>query len=199
VALFTGGETMTNRAVVQSAGFAYRMTSGRLKREFGRHGELFRVLLRYAQSLITQMAQTAICNRHHSVDQQLCRWLLMSLDRRASRELTMTQDLIANILGVRREGVTEAAGRLQKQGVIRYRRGKIMVLDRYRLEQLSCECYSVVKKETDRLLQRPRHAASSRAAPESNPDDIAGGNTFSSKQKALKTSDPASIPTSSSQ
>jgi len=121
VALFTGGETMTNRAVVQSAGFAYRLTSGRLKQEFERHGELFHVLLRYGQALITQMAQTVVCNRHHSVDQQLCRWLLVSLDRLPSNKLTMTQELIANILGVRREGVTEAAGRLQKQGVIQIR------------------------------------------------------------------------------
>jgi CRP-like cAMP-binding protein len=143
---------------VQSAGSAYRLTRRRLKQEFERHGEMLHILLRYTQALITQMAQTAVCNRHHSVDQQLCRWLLLSLDRLASNELTMTQELIANMLGVRREGVTEAAGKLQKLGVIQYRRGKITVLDRSRLEALSCECYDVVKKETDRLL--PEHRTS---------------------------------------
>ena len=152
VALFMGGETTTNRAIVQSAGSAYRLTGARLKEEFQRHGEMLHILLRYTQSLITQMAQTAVCNRHHSVDQQLCRWLLLSLDRLQSPELTMTQELIANMLGVRREGVTESAGKLQKLGVIAYRRGRITVLDRPRLEQLCCECYAVVKKETDRLL-----------------------------------------------
>jgi CRP-like cAMP-binding protein len=152
VSLFMGGETTPSRAVVQSAGSAYRLTRTRLKQEFERHGLLLSVLLRYTQSLITQMAQTAVCNRHHALDQQLCRWLLFSLDRLESNELKMTQELIANMLGVRREGVTEAAGRLQKQGVIRYSRGKITVLDRPRLEKLSCECYEVVKKESDRLL-----------------------------------------------
>jgi CRP-like cAMP-binding protein len=152
IALFMGGATTTNRAIVQSAGRAYRMTRRRLKEEFERHGEMLHILLRYTQGLITQMAQTAVCNRHHSVDQQLCRWLLLSLDRRANNELIMTQELIANMLGVRREGVTEAAGKLQKLGVIRYRRGRITVLDRPGLEALSCECYEVVKKETDRLL-----------------------------------------------
>ena len=152
MALFMGGETTTSRAIVQSAGFAYRLTGARLKEEFGRHGELLHILLRYTQALITQMAQTAVCNRHHSVDQQLCRWLLLSLDRLSSAELTMTQELIANMLGVRREGVTEAAGKLQRLGVITYQRGHITVLDRPRLEQLCCECYGVVKKETDRLL-----------------------------------------------
>jgi CRP-like cAMP-binding protein len=151
VALFMGGETTTNRAIVQSAGSAYRLTGRRLKHEFGRHGEMLHILLRYTQALITQMAQTAVCNRHHSVDQQLCRWLLLSLDRLGSNELNMTQELIANMLGVRREGVTDAAGKLQKLGVITYSRGRITVVDRSRLEQLSCECYSVVKKETDRL------------------------------------------------
>jgi CRP-like cAMP-binding protein len=141
-----------SRAVVQSAGFAYRLTGNRLKQEFHRHGQMLHILLRYTQSLITQMAQTAVCNRHHSVDQQLCRWLLLSLDRLASNKLTMTQELIANMLGVRREGVTEAAGRLQKQGVIHYKRGQITVLDRPRLERACCECYAVVKQETDRLL-----------------------------------------------
>jgi CRP-like cAMP-binding protein len=155
VSLFMGGETTTSRAVVQSAGWAYRLTGARLKREFYRHGDLMLVLLRYTQSLITQMAQTAVCNRHHSVDQQLCRWLLLSLDRLASNELVMTHELIANMLGVRREGVTEAAGKLQKAGVLRYRRGHITVLDRPKLEQLCCECYSVVKKESERLLPSP--------------------------------------------
>ncbi len=151
VALFMGGETTTNRAIVQSAGSAYRLTGKRLKQEFERHGEMLHILLRYTQALTTQMAQTAVCNRHHSVDQQLCRWLLLSLDRLASNKLVMTQELIANMLGVRREGVTDAAGKLQKLGVIEYRRGHITVLDRPQLESLSCECYAVVKKETDRL------------------------------------------------
>jgi len=151
ISMFMGGESTTSRAVVQSAGRAYRLTGARLKREFERHGELMLLLLRYTQSLITQMAQTAVCNRHHSVDQQLCRWLLLSLDRLSANQLVMTHELIANMLGVRREGITDAAGRLQKQGVIRYSRGRITVLDRAALEELSCECYSVVKKETDRL------------------------------------------------
>ena len=154
VALFMGGETTTNRAIVQSAGSAYRLTRRRLKQEFERHGEMLHVLLRYTQALITQMAQTAVCNRHHSVDQQLCRWLLLSLDRLASNKLTMTQELIANMLGVRREGVTDAAGKLQKLGVIQYSRGKIVVLNRPRLESLCCECYDVVRRETDRLLPK---------------------------------------------
>ncbi len=152
VSLFMGGETTPSRAVVQSAGSAYRLSRARLKEEFNRHGQLLHVLLRYTQSLITQMAQTAVCNRHHALDQQLCRWLLLSLDRLDSNELRVTQELIASMIGVRREGVTEAAGRLQKLGVIRYSRGKITVLDRPRLEELSCECYAVVKAETDRLL-----------------------------------------------
>jgi CRP-like cAMP-binding protein len=155
-----GGETTTNRAIVQSAGSAYQLTGARLKKEFQRHGELLHILLRYTQALITQMAQTAVCNRHHSVDQQLCRWLLLSLDRLSSSKLTMTQELIANMLGVRREGVTEAAGKLQKLGVITYQRGRITVLDRPRLEQFCCECYAVVKTETDRLLPlHPLHSA----------------------------------------
>jgi CRP-like cAMP-binding protein len=152
VALFMGGETTTSRAIVQSGGTAYRLTGRRLKQEFERQGETMHILLRYTQSLITQMAQTAVCNRHHTVDQQLCRWLLLSLDRLPDNKLAMTQELIANMLGVRREGVTDAAGKLQKLGVITYKRGLITVLDRPRLEKLSCECYSVVKKETDRLL-----------------------------------------------
>ena len=152
VALYLGGESTPSRAVVQSAGSAYRLARPRLKEEFNRHGELLTLMLRYTQCLITQMAQTAVCNRHHSVDQQLCRWLLLSLDRLPSNDLTMTQELIANMLGVRREGVTEAAGKLQRLGVIRYMRGRITVLDRPKLERLSCECYAVVKAETDRLL-----------------------------------------------
>ena len=152
VALFMGGESTPSRAIVQSAGSAYRMLGQRLKDEFNRHGELLLLMLRYTQSLITQMAQTAVCNRHHSIDQQLCRWLLLSLDRLPSNHLVMTQELIANMLGVRREGVTDAAGKLQRLGVIEYSRGQIKVLDRPKLEALSCECYAVVKKETDRLL-----------------------------------------------
>ena len=152
VSLYLGGESTPSRAVVQSAGSAYRMPRPRLKSEFDRHGEFLVVILRYTQCLITQMAQTAVCNRHHSIDQQLCRWLLLSLDRLPGNVLTMTQELIANMLGVRREGVTEAAGHLQKLGVISYRRGQITVLDRPRLEALCCECYAVVKTETDRLL-----------------------------------------------
>jgi CRP-like cAMP-binding protein len=152
VSLFMGGETTTSRAVVQSAGTAYSLTGERLKREFALHGELLQILLRYTQSLITQMSQTAVCNRHHTVDQRLCRWLLLALDRLDSNELIMTHELIANMLGVRREGVTDAAGKLQKHGVIRYSRGRITVLDRPELERLCCECYAVVKRETDRLV-----------------------------------------------
>jgi len=152
IALFMGGESTPSRAVVQSAGHAYRLEAQLLKKEFNRAGPVMHLLLRYTQALITQMAQTAVCNRHHSVDQQFCRWLLLSLDRLPSNELTMTQELIANMLGVRREGVTEAAGKLQRAGLIRYVRGRITVLDRPRLETLSCECYAVVKREFDRLL-----------------------------------------------
>jgi CRP-like cAMP-binding protein len=152
VALFMGGGTMPNRAVVQSAGYAYRLRATMLKQEISRNAPLLRLLLRYTQALITQMAQTAVCNRHHSVDQQLCRWLLLSLDRLPSNELTMTQELIANMLGVRREGVTEAAKKLQLAGLIDYRRGHITVLDRPGLETRVCECYQVVKTELDRLL-----------------------------------------------
>ena len=162
VSLFMGGESTPSRAIVQSAGSAYRLPGQTLKDEFNRHGELLQLMLRYTQALITQMAQTAVCNRHHSIDQQLCRWLLLSLDRLPSNKLSMTQELIANMLGVRREGVTEAAGKLQKLGVIEYSRGHITVLDRPRLEQMCCECYAVVKKETDRLL--PYHLASRRDA-----------------------------------
>jgi CRP-like cAMP-binding protein len=152
VSLFMGGETTPSRAIVQSAGFAYRLGSRAIKEEFDRHGEMLHLLLRYTQSLITQMAQTAVCNRHHSVDQQLCRWLLLSIDRLSGSHLNMTQELISNMLGVRREGVTTAARKLQKLGVISYSRGSIEVLDRPKLETLACECYAVVKRETDRLL-----------------------------------------------
>jgi len=152
VSLFMGGESTPSRAVVQSSGSAWRLPGHILKEEFNRHGDVTLLMLRYTQALITQMAQTAVCNRHHRIDQQLCRWLLLSLDRLTGNQLTMTQELIANMLGVRREGVTDAAKHLQDQGVIEYRRGVITVLDRPRLEQLCCECYAVVKKESDRLL-----------------------------------------------
>jgi CRP-like cAMP-binding protein len=152
IALFMGGESTPSRAVVQSAGLAYRLSGNVVKTEFEKSGDLQHLLLRYTQALITQMAQTAVCNRHHSVEQQLCRWLLLSLDRLPSNELSMTQELIANMLGVRREGVTEAAGHLQAAGLIHYSRGKITVLDRPKLETRVCECYAVVKREYDRLL-----------------------------------------------
>jgi len=152
ISLFMGGESTPSRAVVQSAGNGYRLKGSILKREFARGGQFAHLALRYTQALITQMAQTAVCNRHHTVDQQLCRWLLLSLDRLPSNELLMTQELIANMLGVRREGVTEAAGKLQAGGLIQYHRGKIVVLNRPKLEQRVCECYGVVKREFDRLL-----------------------------------------------
>jgi CRP-like cAMP-binding protein len=155
IALFMGGETTPSRAVVQSAGDGYRLKAAVLKRKFEAGGALQLLLLRFTQALITQMTQTAVCNRHHSVDQQLCRWLLLSLDRLPASELVMTQELIANMLGVRREGVTEAAGKLQAAGLIEYRRGHITVRDRAGLEARVCECYSVVKKEYDRLLPQP--------------------------------------------
>jgi CRP-like cAMP-binding protein len=152
VSLFMGGESTSSRAVVQSAGHGCRLNSKVMKSEFDRAGPVLHLLLRYTQALLTQMAQTAVCNRHHSLDQQLCRWLLLSLDRLAGNELVMTQELIANMLGVRREGVTEAALQLQKVGLIRYARGRITVLDREGLERRTCECYAVVKREYDRLL-----------------------------------------------
>ena len=152
IALFMGGETTPSRAVVQSAGHGYRLKAAVLKKEFEAGGALQLLLLRFTQALITQMTQTAVCNRHHSVDQQLCRWLLLSLDRLPASELVMTQELIANMLGVRREGVTEAAGKLHADGLIEYSRGRITVLDRAKLEARVCECYAVVKKEYDRLL-----------------------------------------------
>jgi CRP-like cAMP-binding protein len=153
VALFMGGGSMPNRAVVQSAGYAYRLKVQKIMQEFNRYGDLLHLLLRYTQALITQMAQTAVCNRHHTVDQQLCRWLLLSLDRLPSNKLNMTQELIANMLGVRREGVTEAAGKLQKAGLIDYSRGAITIVNRTGIEERVCECYHVVKTESDRLLR----------------------------------------------
>jgi CRP-like cAMP-binding protein len=155
IALFMGGGSTPSRAVIQSAGLAYRLPSNILIHEFHRAGPAMHVALRYTQALITQMAQTAVCNRHHSLDQQLCRWLLLSLDRLEGDELVMTQELIANMLGVRRAGVAEAAGKLQEHGLIRYVRGRIRVLDRGGLERRTCECYAVVKKEYDRLLPPP--------------------------------------------
>ena len=152
VSLFMGGETTPSRAVVQGGGHAYRMKSQMLKEEFDRAGAMQHVLLHYTQALLTQMGQTAVCNRHHTLDQQLCRWLLLALDRLPSHELIMTQELIANMLGVGREGVTEAAGKLQRDGLIEYHRGHINVLDRPGLEARACECYAVVKREYDRLL-----------------------------------------------
>jgi CRP-like cAMP-binding protein len=157
IAVFMGGESTPSRAIVQSAGTAYRLPATELRREFNNDAAIRMLMLRYTQALITQMAQTAVCNRHHSIDQQLCRWLLLSLDRLPSNELTMTQELIANMLGVRREGVTESAGKLQKLGVINYQRGHITVLDRPQLEKLSCECYGVVKEEADRLAAYAKH------------------------------------------
>ncbi len=159
ISLFMGGNTSSNWAVVQSAGQAFRLSGERLKNEFFRAGPMQQLLLRYTQALLTQMAQTAVCNRHHSIDQQLCRWILLSLDRLPTNVLSMTQELIANMLGVRREGVTEAAGRLQKAGLITYTRGKIIINDRAALEERVCECYQVVRTETDRL-------ASSHKAPQ---------------------------------
>jgi CRP-like cAMP-binding protein len=155
ISIFMGGESTPSRAVVQSGGLGLRMKASTLKNELERSGPVLRLLLRYTQALITQMAQTAVCNRHHSLDQQLCRWLLLSLDRLPGLELIMTQELIANMLGVRREGVTEAALKLQKGGLIRYSRGRITVLDRTTLERRACECYAVVKKEYDRLFSIP--------------------------------------------
>lgn len=152
ISLFMGGNSTPSRAVVQSAGKGYRLSAKLMKKEFDQAGPAMHLLLRYTQALITQMSQTAVCNRHHSLDQQLCRWLLLSLDRLPGNELVMTQELIANMLGVRREGVTEAALKLQKDGLISYTRGRIKVLDRAGLEKRSCECYEVVKKEYDRLL-----------------------------------------------
>jgi CRP-like cAMP-binding protein len=152
ISIFMGGESTSSRAVVQSAGVGYKIKSSMLLDEFNRGGPIMHLLLRYTQALITQMSQTAVCNRHHSLDQQLCRWLLLSADRLTSNELIMTQELIANMLGVRREGVTEAALKIQKAGLIQYARGHITILDRHGLERSTCECYQVVKTEYDRLL-----------------------------------------------
>ena len=149
------GDSTPSQAIVQSAGHAYRLAATPFKEEFHRHSELQILLLRYTQALITQMMQTAVCNRHHSVEQQLCRWLLLCLDRVPGDRLFMTQELMANMLGVRREGITEAAGSLQKKGAIKYGRGRITVLDRRAIERFSCECYAVVRKETDRLMPFP--------------------------------------------
>ena len=155
ISLFMGGESTPSRAVVQSAGKGFRLPAQAMKDEFNRGGAVLHLLLRYTQALITQMSQTAVCNRHHSLDQQLCRWLLLSLDRLEGSELVMTQELISNMLGVRREGVTEAALHLQSAGLIKYSRGRISVLDRSGIEKRSCECYGVVKKEYDRLKKIP--------------------------------------------
>jgi len=152
VSLFMGGNTTSSSAVVQTAGHAYRLERRLLKQEFDRAGALQRLLLRYTQALMTQMTQTSVCNRHHSLEQQLCRWLLLTLDRLPTNELIMTQELVASMLGVRREGITEAAGNLQRAGYIHYRRGHISVLNRSGLETHSCECYAIVKKEMNRLL-----------------------------------------------
>lgn len=184
VSLFMGGESTPSRSIVQSSGVAYRLPGQRLKDEFKRHGELLQLMLRYTQALLTQMAQTAVCNRYHSPDQQLCRWLLLSLDRLPSNRLTMTQEFIANMLGVRRETVTQAAGRLQKLGVIVYSRGLITVVNRPQLETLSCECYAVVKEETDRLLHYlPTHK--SRQKPREPLADPAGTGHMPSAQTSM--------------
>ena len=164
ISLFMGGETTPSSAVVQTAGHGYRLAARLLKQEFARSGPTQNLLLRYTQALIAQITQTAVCNRHHSVEQQLCRWLLLTLDRTSSRELVMTQELVANMLGVRREGITEAAGNLQRAGVISYRRGHIAVLERAALETRVCECYAVVKTEWKRLLSDVRHRQVSAAA-----------------------------------
>ena len=168
ISLFMGGDTTPSRAIVQTGGHGYRLRAQVLMDEFNRSGPVMRLLLRYTQALITQMSQTAVCNRHHSVEQQLCRWLLLTLDRLPSNELTITQQLIANMLGVRREGVTEAAGKLQASGLIRYRRGHITVLNRAGLERQVCECYEVVKKEFARLLSDVRRRQGSAATSKAN-------------------------------
>jgi len=174
IALFMGGGTTPSRALVQSAGQVFLLNGSLLKKEFDRHGKLQVLLLRYTQALITQMSQTAVCNRHHSVEKQLCRWLLLSRDRLPTNELTMTQELIANMLGVRREGVTEAAGKLQAQGLIHYSRGHITILDRPGLEARVCECYGVVKREYDRLLPEKAAPLSKQAAHPSKPALLPG-------------------------
>lgn len=160
VALYMGGETTSSSAVVQTAGHGYRLEARYLKQEFNTGGFLQRLLLRYAQALMTQMSQTAVCNQHHTLEQRLCRWLLLTLDRVGSRELVMTQEQVASMLGVRREGITEAAGNLQRAGIIHYRRGHLSVIQRAGLETMACECYGVVKKEMDRLLSDVQHRQS---------------------------------------
>jgi CRP-like cAMP-binding protein len=180
VSLFMGGETTPSRAIVQSAGQAYRLKGELLKEAFFGVGPFQQLLLRYTQALLTQIAQTAVCNRHHSLDQQLCRWLLLSLDRLPANELTMTQELIANMLGVRREGVTEAAGRLQRAGLIEYNRGRIIVLDRPGLERRTCECYAVVRREYERLLpELPRQGQLSGTSDSMRPNDRRNEETLS--------------------
>jgi CRP-like cAMP-binding protein len=168
ISAFMGGASTTSRAVVQSAGSAYRMPASELRREFDTDAVLRMLMLAYTQSLISQMAQTAMCNRYHTIDQQLCRWLLLSLDRLPSNQLKMTQELIADMLGVRREGVTEAACKLQKRGVIRYQRGNITVIDRSKLEALACECYVMARKETDRLATCAKHLQSAQSMTSKN-------------------------------
>ena len=165
ISLFMGGDTTSSSAVVQTAGHAYRLHGNLLKEEFNRAGLMQRLLLRYTQALATQMCQTAACNRHHSIEEQLCRWLLLTLDRLPSNELVMTQELIANALGVRREGITEAAGKLQRAGIVRYRRGHIAVLERSGLEAGTCECYAVVKKEFSRLMSDARYRQNASPVP----------------------------------
>jgi len=184
ISSFMGGGSTPSRAVVQSAGSSYRLPTRYLLEEFNGPDNHLRILmLRYTQALITQMAQTAVCNRHHTIAQQLCRWLLLSLDRLRSNQLSMTQELIANMLGVRREGVTEAAGKLQRAGVIKYHRGKITVIDRKRLERMSCECYSVVKKEADRLASLPCIPDRSRRADDPPPVPAITSYGFPSKER----------------
>jgi CRP-like cAMP-binding protein len=175
ISLFMGGDTTPSSAVVQTAGHAYRLESRLLKEEFNRAGFVQRLLLRYTHALITQMFQTAACNRHHSVEQQLCRWLLLTLDRAPSSELVMTQELVASMLGVRREGITEAAGKLQHAGYIRYRRGHIAVLERSGLETRVCECYAVVKKELDRLLSDVQYRQGAAATGQSSARNTLSG------------------------
>jgi len=175
ISIFMGGDSTPSRAVVQSAGKGYRLPAQFVKAEFNRSHAVMHRLLRFTQALITQMAQTAVCNRHHSIDKQLCRWLLLSLDRLDGRELVMTQELIANMLGVRREGVTEGATRLQDAGLIRYSRGKITILDRAGLEARTCECYAVVKNEYDRLLERKSFSATRQ--PQKGDQDVATATT----------------------
>lgn len=184
ISLFMGGLTTSSRAVVQSAGRAFRMKAQFIRDEFVLAGPVQNLFLRYTQALLTQMGQTAVCNRHHSVDQQLCRWLLMSIDRLPSNDLTMTQELIANMLGVRREGVTEAAGKLQAAGLIQYRRGRIRVLDRRGLERAACECYFVVKKEFERLLPRPAQSAGSKEHAQPHQATLAAGDSHATGMAA---------------